>query len=1414
MSFARMGLLFLAKRRLRTALTVLAIILGVGIISAVNVTADSIDNAINAQIYDRLGTNDLVVRGNRSINGGWFNYQDAKNFLDDQIGVKHVVPRIIKSQPTYPFENSSTAWRVPIVGFDPSIPAEINFGKCNITNSLYPALENTTSIEALFNHYRNTQPTFLPVVLSKGYADAFGIKVGDPFYLWPENPNKVGAGFNSTNTSTWLKGTVIGIIIDTSKSVSDFMPPARIWEMQPSGRSVYLNIADAWQYIFNNHDGQVNMVFVNVDNPALIKTYNENIQKKAPEGLFPGGIFTEEVKALFTAGITQVNVLMRGIFSIFSAISLLVCAIIIKNLLEMAKEEQTLQIGIMRAIGVTKRKILTLYITQILAISVVGSLIGLGFGYYLSTFFVGSYVDTASAVGTDFSQFDLKPIMSPLTVLIGMGSGVLVSLIFGFIPARSAANIDPLKALRAESDRPKDSLFIRTLKGTGSLGIALAMTIGGIVIVGSAFGGLFILDIINPEIIVLLFIGVLLLIMGIVALGAFFFPVIVPILSKLFSPFLRQMHTITGRNLSRYSRQSKNTFAMLAIGLCMMITVGTIMNSAYAGAYPGGKTVTGGDLQIGDLARGQIPKDPHTLGLRNLPSVAQAVPIRFSIGFEGLTQIERLKTDTKFGGTSDSVFGPVRENFHLGIMDPLEYGQLHAKDSIVKLNNRQPLNDAMEKLETPYTIILQDRLARRMGGIEVNEIVRLRFEGFEADFKVVGIFEIMPGYYWSYYATESAFEKQFAGAISWNTYEKMVNDNIGKADLIARNKVIPPGEYADLLPDDRFWGYASVPVDYRTLEDIVYQTGLVLNSTRRITSPFFAVPQFQWQTNLTLIDPDQKLNWSEIDASKLNETAALQNVLWHKQGAITENWNGMFSRAVVLDPQTDHSFGSTRITSFLPQIPKNQSATLESIFTWASTNMAGQNVCIVNELYVNYNFTNGQIDYIKKFQPGETIRMNYNASIYSDFIVIATTNSHYPYAYVDNEDKHHGDTAVFNYEAMSFNTYTYNSTDWSYFFEVLDIEPNTVFLSPDAMKVPAQYVNSLIPDLTNQYLNQTNQTLPNSNQTSSINSPEYWWLNSTLQNIFSLNTTAFAGNLTTNQWVGNYSFNGTQFYFDGATVTIAGQTQNISISTSILNGTSILEQLANGSLLFQAENLTSVVMFDLDDSMTIEDINNLILTLEQICKLVPTLQNITFFSPKSFLVQKSGLFNAYFLVGAVSRDRINDALAEIEHYYIQNKLFWDSRWVSRSTEMEQQVGGILGLIVNMFFGVLSFALITSLLGLSISTLISVRKRYSEIGTLRTLGFSNGQILRMVIGEGVITAIVGIMVGLIAGLLIAGLIIFNLPFMIFLPIIFTPPYELIAAGLGLLIAASVGASFIPAVGAVKIDIADAIRTKGE
>jgi len=704
--------------------------------------------------------------------------------------------------------------------------------------------------------------------------------------------------------------------------------------------------------------------------------------------------------------------------------------------------------------------------------------------------------------------------------------------------------------------------------------------------------------------------------------------------------------------------------------------------------------------------------------------------------------------------------------------------------------------------------------------VKEGEYVRIRFESFDAIFKVVGIYEVLPGIYWTYYTRDSAFKKEFTGIISWDTYEQLIDDNLGEADVVVQNKFIPPENQTTLLEYEDLWGYVRTPLDYEALESVMYQTGAIENSTRRIQSPFYGIPSFEWETNLTYYDPT--LNLSDYFAAPagqefenvtleeaVDETLALQDVLWYQRGSIAEDWNSMFSRTEIIDPTTDVGFGNTSIVKTLPEIPIESRESLEAIFEWAEINMPSQNVCVVNELYVNYNLTSGKYNYIKKFSPGENIRMQANESLYTDITIIATTGSHYNYDYEDSRGKHYGDTYVGNYESLSFNSYLAEDPGSTFFLQVIDLEPNTIFLPYSQTQFNLNLTETFIPALMDQYLDQSN------NGTISLdNSTTLWWVNQTLANMFSFENESVSGTLEFGSWSADYTYDGSNFVINDTQWAIGGESQESNITYSFPNGFETLQKIVDGEVNFTLDQLTTQVVFDLDDDMTLDEIRLFMETMKNLTALMPTLQNLVFFSPKLYLVKDSGLFNAFFLIGCDGKANIDKTILEIEGYFELQGIDYPSHYIKSAASTEDEVGGILGQIVTMFFGVLAFALAASLLGLAISTMISVKRRYAEIGTLRTLGFSNKQIMKMVVGEGIVTAILGVATGILAGLLVGWLIINNLPFMAFLPIVFTPPYELIASGIGILLVAAVGVSFLPAVSAVRIDIADAIRTKGE
>jgi putative ABC transport system permease protein len=130
-----------------------------------------------------------------------------------------------------------------------------------------------------------------------------------------------------------------------------------------------------------------------------------------------------------TAGIAVVLVGIVGL-------SLLVGGIVIMNIMLMVVSERTREIGLRKALGAKRRDIMSQVLTESITLSVVGGVIGIALGALFSTI-ISSLTPVPSAVEL-------------WSVALGVVITAAVGLFFGWMPARRAAMLDPIEALRRE----------------------------------------------------------------------------------------------------------------------------------------------------------------------------------------------------------------------------------------------------------------------------------------------------------------------------------------------------------------------------------------------------------------------------------------------------------------------------------------------------------------------------------------------------------------------------------------------------------------------------------------------------------------------------------------------------------------------------------------------------------------------------------------------------------------------------------------------------------------------------------------------------------------------------------------------------------------------------------------------------
>ncbi|MBU0635860.1 ABC transporter permease [Candidatus Micrarchaeota archaeon] len=122
-----------------------------------------------------------------------------------------------------------------------------------------------------------------------------------------------------------------------------------------------------------------------------------------------------------------------------AAISLLVGAVGIMNTMFMSVTERTREIGVMKAVGATNKQVLSIFLAEALIIGLVGGVIGvlLGIG-------VGQIVSIVATM----AGFELQAITTLPVIIFALVFSMLIGVISGLWPARTAAALDPIEALR------------------------------------------------------------------------------------------------------------------------------------------------------------------------------------------------------------------------------------------------------------------------------------------------------------------------------------------------------------------------------------------------------------------------------------------------------------------------------------------------------------------------------------------------------------------------------------------------------------------------------------------------------------------------------------------------------------------------------------------------------------------------------------------------------------------------------------------------------------------------------------------------------------------------------------------------------------------------------------------------------
>lgn len=398
----KMAALSLIANKLRTMLTMLGIIIGVAaVIAMVSVGMGVRQNVVDS--ISRLGSNLLVVMPGSANRGGMrgaagsvitLTYEDAEAIKKRIKDVEYVSPTVSGSyQIVYGHEN----WNSSVQGVVPE----------------YAAIQSLTLKSGLFFTEHDVDVRSRVAVIGTTVAtNLFG------------EVNPVGKKIR-IGTSPY---TVIGLI--ASKGSSSMgqdqddicLVPLTTAQERLLGityvRSINVQVTEA-----DKMDKVQNEI------EALLRQ-RHRLSKDAEDD------FNVRNLTSLMETMSETTTMLTLLLGSIAGISLIVGGVGISNILVASVVERTREIGIRKAIGATYNSILLQFLIESVMISVSGGIIGIGVGVGLSM-----------AIAK-FGSF--KTVISVESIVLAFGFSLAIGIIFGILPARRAARLDPIDALRYE----------------------------------------------------------------------------------------------------------------------------------------------------------------------------------------------------------------------------------------------------------------------------------------------------------------------------------------------------------------------------------------------------------------------------------------------------------------------------------------------------------------------------------------------------------------------------------------------------------------------------------------------------------------------------------------------------------------------------------------------------------------------------------------------------------------------------------------------------------------------------------------------------------------------------------------------------------------------------------------------------
>jgi putative ABC transport system permease protein len=423
-------------RKLRAALTTLGVIIGIAAIVALLSITQGLQVSITNDLNRGLSSNTLIVVPGSNALGTSGNGVSGGSVSRPRTGISLGGSSASSSFKLYVNYTSQIDALSPDITSSLPVIQQAGYVNADGLNS------SVTLYGVNFNQYSQLYPTTFVAAsgtIPSNPADneiVVGARVNDP----SENGTLLFSAGNSVGI-VWTNGTTLPVVNETyTAQVSGVLQKIGGFGLAgPSDTGVYIPLSQAENFFGTTQCEMIIVQLKNSNNSTVTDV------SKAITNYFGGQvtvISSTAVLSLLSTIFGTIQLFLGGI----AAISLLVAGVGIMNIMIVSLIERTREIGILKALGMKSRTVLSIFLGESAIIGLMGALVGILSGWVLANI-VARLLASGAFGGTGFK---VTPLLTPEVFFGALGFGVAISIIFALYPAWRASKLKPVDALRYE----------------------------------------------------------------------------------------------------------------------------------------------------------------------------------------------------------------------------------------------------------------------------------------------------------------------------------------------------------------------------------------------------------------------------------------------------------------------------------------------------------------------------------------------------------------------------------------------------------------------------------------------------------------------------------------------------------------------------------------------------------------------------------------------------------------------------------------------------------------------------------------------------------------------------------------------------------------------------------------------------